>query len=117
MPLPRRGHWHHSIFSNLRIASSLGCAAVLAPAFDLQAHSTCSDGALAPRAVVSAAAAAGVELLALTDHDTVDGVDEALEAGAAFGGRVVPAAELSAVEGDREGLHVLRYPLPPPTPP
>src|SRR3954452_11467168 len=82
-----------------------------APTFDLQAHSTCSDGALAPRAVVSAAAAAGVELLALTDHDTVDGVDEALEAGAACGVRVVPAAELSAIEGDREDLHVLGYRL------
>jgi len=43
-----------------------------APTFDLQSHSTCSDGALPPRAVVAAAADAGVELLALTDHDTVD---------------------------------------------
>ena len=55
-----------------------------APAFDLQSHSTCSDGALPPRRV-AAAADAGVELLALTDHDTVDGVDEALQAGAARG--------------------------------
>lgn len=80
-----------------------------APAFDLQSHSTCSDGALPPRAVVAAAADAGVELLALTDHDTVDGVDEALEAGLARGLRVVPAVELSALDGDREDLHVLGY--------
>src|ERR687883_2111829 len=79
------------------------------PAFDLQAHSTCSDGALPPRAVVAAAAAAGVELLALSDHDTVDGVDEALEAATAHGLGVVPAAELSAIDGEREDLHVLRY--------
>ena len=79
------------------------------PTFDLQAHSTCSDGALRPSAVVAAAHAAGVELLALTDHDTVDGVDEALEAAAACGLRVVPAAELSAIEGDREDLHILGY--------
>jgi len=62
-----------------------------APTFDLQSHSTCSDGALPPRAVVAAAADAGVELLALTDHDTVDGVDEAMQAGAARGLRVVGA--------------------------
>jgi 3',5'-nucleoside bisphosphate phosphatase len=80
-----------------------------APAFDLQSHSTCSDGALPPRAVVAAAADAGVQLLALTDHDTVDGVDEALQTGAAGGLRVVPAVELSALDDDREDLHVLGY--------
>src|SRR6185295_2906464 len=82
-----------------------------APTFDLQSHSTCSDGALAPRAVVAAAAAAGVELLALSDHDTVDGIDEALEAAAAHGLGLVPAAELSAIDGEREDLHVLGYGL------
>jgi hypothetical protein len=80
-----------------------------APTFDLQSHSTCSDGALPPRAVVAAAVDAGVELLALTDHDTVDGVDEALEAGAARGLRVVPAVELSALDEEAEDLHVLGY--------
>jgi predicted metal-dependent phosphoesterase TrpH len=83
-------------------------AAVAAPAFDLQSHSTSSDGALPPQAVVAAAADAGVELLALTDHDTVDGVDEALQAGAARGLRVVPAVELSALD-DGDDLHVLGY--------
>src|SRR3954462_5475448 len=80
-----------------------------APTFDLQSHSTCSDGALAPRAVVAAAAAAGVELLALSDHDTVDGVDEALEAAPAHGLGLVPAGELSAIDGEREDLHLLGY--------
>jgi 3',5'-nucleoside bisphosphate phosphatase len=79
------------------------------PTFDLQSHSTCSDGALAPAAVIAAAHAAGVELLALTDHDTVDGVDEALEAAAARGLRLVQATELSAIDGEREDLHVLGY--------
>ena len=50
-----------------------------APAFDLQSHSTHSDGALPPSEVVAQAAAAGVELLALTDHDTVSGVAERSE--------------------------------------
>ena len=51
-----------------------------APTFDLQSHSTYSDGTLAPAEVVERAANAGVTLLALTDHDTVDGVPEALDA-------------------------------------
>jgi 3',5'-nucleoside bisphosphate phosphatase len=82
---------------------------VPAPAFDLQAHSTASDGALPPRAVVAAAADAGVELLALTDHDTVDGVDEALQASLARGLRLVPAVELSALDRDGDDLHILGY--------
>ncbi len=80
-----------------------------APAFDLQSHSLRSDGSLAPRAVVARAAGAGVELLALTDHDTVAGVAEAQSAASQVGIRLVPAVEISAigwVEGDH---HVLGY--------
>src|SRR5437762_5999388 len=54
-----------------------------APTFDLQSHSTRSDGGLEPAAVARLAAEAGVQTLALTDHDTVGGVDEALAAGEA----------------------------------
>jgi len=80
------------------------------PTFDLQSHSTRSDGTLPPAAVVAAAAAAGVELLALSDHDTVDGVAEALAAARDHDGlRVVPATELSTIDGDHEDLHVLGY--------
>jgi predicted metal-dependent phosphoesterase TrpH len=85
---------------------------VPAPRFDLQSHSTHSDGALSASEVVERAAASGVELLALSDHDTVSGVSEALAAGARLGLRVVPAVEISAVDGDaavpRE-LHILGY--------
>ena len=81
----------------------------MAPRFDLQSHSIYSDGALAPAEVVHRAHAAGIELLALSDHDTVDGVDEALEAAALAGIRVVPAVELSAVHDSHEDLHVLGY--------
>ena len=83
--------------------------AVSAPAFDLQSHSLHSDGELPAAQVVENAAQAGVELLALSDHDTVDGVDEALAAGAVHGVRVVPATEISAVDGHYEDLHVLGY--------
>ncbi len=79
------------------------------PRFDLQSHSHWSDGELAPADVVATAAAAGVELLALTDHDAVDGVAEALLAGADLGVRVVPAVEISALDGRHEDLHVCAY--------
>ncbi len=79
------------------------------PRFDLQAHSLHSDGELSPAEVVAAAAAAGIELLALTDHDTVDGVDEARDAAHHAGLRVVPATELSAVDEGHEDLHILGY--------
>jgi predicted metal-dependent phosphoesterase TrpH len=83
---------------------------VAAPTFDLQSHSTYSDGTLPPAEVVARAAAAGVELLALTDHDTVDGVGEALTEAARHDGlTVVPATELSTIDGDHEDLHVLGY--------
>lgn len=80
-----------------------------APTFDLQSHSVHSDGHLPAAEVVERAAAAGVELLALSDHDTVDGVDEALAAAERCGIRVVPATELSSIDGEYEDLHVLGY--------
>jgi predicted metal-dependent phosphoesterase TrpH len=82
-----------------------------APDFDLQSHSTHSDGALPPAEVVALAASQGVKLLALSDHDTVDGVDEALAAGREHGIAVVPATELSSVHDVHEDLHVLGYGL------
>jgi predicted metal-dependent phosphoesterase TrpH len=81
------------------------------PPFDLQAHSVHSDGALEAAEVVDRAAAAGVELFALTDHDTVDGVPEAAARAAELGLRYSAAAELSAVHGGHEDLHVLGYEL------
>ncbi len=90
--------------------------AALVLRFDLQSHSTRSDGALEPAEVVAAAQAAGVELLALTDHDTVDGVEEAVRAGTRRGVRVVPAAELSSIDELGEDLHVLGFGIDPADP-
>ena len=59
--------------------------------------------------MVAAAAQAGVELLALSDHDTVDGVATAAEAAAGLRLRLVPAVEISSVDGDQQDLHVLGY--------
>jgi predicted metal-dependent phosphoesterase TrpH len=81
-------------------------AAAAKPRFDLQSHSTRSDGVLEPAAVVARAAQAGVQLLALSDHDTVAGVDEALAAGAEHGVSVVPAIEISAIDNPQEGAGV-----------
>jgi predicted metal-dependent phosphoesterase TrpH len=81
------------------------------PRFDLQSHSTRSDGTLEPAEVVAAAARAGVELLALSDHDTLAGVEEALRAGAEHGVAVVPAIEISAIDDpSREPPHDGRHP-------
>ncbi|HKW49809.1 MAG TPA: PHP domain-containing protein [Gemmatimonadaceae bacterium] len=77
---------------------------------DLHTHSTASDGARPPRDVVRAARELSLAAIALTDHDTVDGVADAIDEGRILGVRVVPGIELSAVEGDSEthvlGLHV-----------
>ena len=84
----------------------------MAPRFDLQSHSTHSDGALPAAEVVQRAADAGVELLALSDHDTISGVSEAISAGERYGVRIVPAVEISAIDAGasvpRE-LHILGY--------
>jgi predicted metal-dependent phosphoesterase TrpH len=80
------------------------------PFVDLHAHSTASDGSRSPGDVVREAKRVGLAAVALTDHDTVDGIAEARTAGAEIGVRVVPGVELSAVEGDSEthilGLHL-----------
>jgi predicted metal-dependent phosphoesterase TrpH len=83
------------------------------PTFDLQSHSIHSDGALPPSEVVARAAQAGMTLLALTDHDTIDGVPEAQDAARRHGIALSPAAELSAVHGSYEDLHILGYELDP----
>ena len=82
---------------------------ISAPTFDLQSHSLHSDGALAAAAVVAAAHRAGVEALALTDHDTVGGVGEAMGAAASHKLRLVPAVEISAIGFTEGDLHMLGY--------
>ena len=78
---------------------------------DLHVHSTASDGSLAPEAVVKRARAAGLTAIALTDHDTLGGIPEALAAGERFGVRVIGGCEFSAAAPWGE-MHVLGYFLP-----
>ncbi|AMN50308.1 PHP domain-containing protein [Psychrobacter sp. P2G3] len=63
--------------------------------FDLHCHSTCSDGTYAPADVVQRAHAAGVDVLALTDHDTLLGIDEARAAATAYGMTLINGVEIS----------------------
>jgi predicted metal-dependent phosphoesterase TrpH len=76
---------------------------------ELQSHSVVSDGQLEPAGVVEKAAEAGVEVLALTDHDGVAGVPEAIEAGQRLGVEIVPAIEMSSVHEYAEDLHICGY--------
>jgi 3',5'-nucleoside bisphosphate phosphatase len=73
---------------------------------DLHTHSNCSDGSLTPAELVELAATAGVEVLALTDHDTVAGLDEAQRSATAHGLRLVPGVEISA-SWRSQAIHVL----------
>ncbi|NQD91381.1 PHP domain-containing protein [Pseudomonas sp. CrR25] len=75
---------------------------------DLHCHSTASDGALAPAVVVARAHERGVRLLALTDHDTLEGLEEAHRAAAALGLQLVNGIELSCIWGGAT-IHVLGY--------
>jgi predicted metal-dependent phosphoesterase TrpH len=75
---------------------------------DLHLHTTHSDGSLLPAEVLALAKKAGVSALAITDHDIVDGIPEAIEIGANLGIEIIPGIEVSSRIGDAE-LHVLGY--------
>jgi len=78
---------------------------------DLHLHSTASDGAFPPEEVVARAAAAGLEAMALTDHDTLEGMPAALAAGRRLGIRVIAGCEFSTAAPWGE-MHVLGFFLP-----
>ncbi len=82
---------------------------------DLHVHSTASDGTCSPSEVVELALDAGLTAMALTDHDTVAGVREALEAAKGRPLEVIPGAELSALWHDKE-IHILGLFLNPDSP-
>jgi hypothetical protein len=85
---------------------------VRASTVDLHLHSTASDGLLSPEDVVALAARRRLQTIALTDHDSTDGVDEAMNAGNRLGVAVVPGIELSTVV-DAGEVHMLGYLLDP----
>jgi predicted metal-dependent phosphoesterase TrpH len=75
---------------------------------DLHVHTTVSDGTLSPSEVVKEAAARGVSILGIADHDITDGLPEAQQAAEGTGITLVPGVELSVGAGKRE-IHVLGY--------
>src|SRR5688500_5522166 len=83
---------------------------------DLQLHSTASDGTDTPTALVHLAAGRGVRVVAVTDHDSTLGVDEAMAAGEAAGVWVLPALEFSTrseKERDFADINILAYGIDP----
>jgi len=75
---------------------------------DLHTHSTASDGTLRPSEVVHLARQLGIGALALTDHDTTEGVPEALQAGREVGVEVIAGIEINS-EGKHGDAHILGY--------
>src|SRR5437868_3857552 len=76
------------------------------PYADLHSHTTASDGELSPEELVDRAAGAGVAVLAVTDHDTMAGVERATARGRERGVEIVPGCELTIYVGATE-LHLL----------
>lgn len=77
---------------------------------DLHIHTIASDGTYTPSQVVEAAHNIGLGAIAITDHDTVDGIDEALAAGQELGVEVIPGIEISTIYGSGDvEAHILGY--------
>jgi len=74
---------------------------------DLHMHSTCSDGQNKPEKLVEIAAAAGITTMALTDHDTINGLERASARASQLGIDFIPGIEIGS-QGGRE-LHILGY--------
>jgi predicted metal-dependent phosphoesterase TrpH len=83
--------------------------------FDLHNHSTCSDGLLSPTELIELAARTGADAIALTDHDTMDGLAEAQTAAKRTGIGFVPGVEISVSWGDTT-LHVVGLQVDPSAP-
>jgi predicted metal-dependent phosphoesterase TrpH len=82
---------------------------IKAPGFvDLHVHTTASDGAFSPAEIVRMALDAGLRAVAITDHDSMEGVDEAVAAAAGSGLAVIPGVEMSA-DMARGEAHILGY--------
>jgi predicted metal-dependent phosphoesterase TrpH len=75
---------------------------------DLHTHTTNSDGALSPYELITKAKSVGLSIISITDHDTVNGIDEAIEISKEFDIEVIPGTELSATYHGNE-IHILGY--------
>ncbi|MDI3546532.1 MAG: 3,5-nucleoside bisphosphate phosphatase [Halanaerobiales bacterium] len=81
---------------------------------DLHTHSAySSDGEFKPASLVRLAGDAGLAAIALTDHNTMEGIPEAIEAGKKYGVEIVPGVEIDSQYGDYSSIHLLGYYLDP----
>jgi predicted metal-dependent phosphoesterase TrpH len=76
---------------------------------DLHLHSRHSDGVHTPEELVRIASGKGLRAIAIADHDSIDGIDSALEEGARLGVEVLPAVELSVSYSSLRDVHLLGY--------
>ncbi|KAM0910265.1 hypothetical protein ACQ4PT_014259 [Festuca glaucescens] len=96
-------------------AARMACSVGGNVLFELHCHSNHSDGFMSPSALVERAHRNGVKVLALTDHDTMAGIPEAMSAAHKFGMRIIPGVEISALHSPREipgvgdPVHILAY--------
>src|SRR5438552_934593 len=75
---------------------------------DLHSHTTCSDGFTPPRELIREARAAGLDVLAVTDHDTVEALPECLDEAGSAGLRILPGIEMSSLFEGKD-VHILGY--------
>lgn len=75
---------------------------------DLHIHTTFSDSSLTPEEVVKQAVSAGLEAIAITDHDSIDGIQSAIECAKGYSIEIIPGVEISTVFEERE-IHILGY--------
>ncbi|MBP1324806.1 putative metal-dependent phosphoesterase TrpH [Leucobacter exalbidus] len=85
---------------------------LIGPGFDLHTHSVCSDGTTTPAEIAVEAAEVGLQGFALTDHDTIDGWDEARAAAERVGVSFLPGIEITTKHNDRS-RHLLGYGITP----
>lgn len=100
--------WVGSLLKGWKGASRIKLSKVSIVPADLHIHTTASDGSLAPEQVVIEAAREGLSYIAISDHDSIDGVEPAMAAMYQHGITVIPGVELSTDTEDSE-VHVLGY--------
>lgn len=75
---------------------------------DFHMHTTASDGKLSPESLILEAVKSHTDIIAVTDHDTIDGLESAIAAGMKYNIKVIPGVELSTIHNG-ESIHILGY--------
>jgi hypothetical protein len=97
-----------SLFRTTKHSETFSSSNIKKNKVDLHIHTTASDGFYSPQEVINKAASAGLNIISITDHDTVDAIDEAMYYADKVGIEVITGIELSAEYDNRE-VHILGY--------